>query len=54
MEAILVLLATCALGVLATKFGVDSGERIGSEERLASHGLVWERGLVGQPPARSR
>jgi hypothetical protein len=45
MEAVLLLLALCALAALAIAWGADSRARLRSdEERLASYGMAWRDG----------
>jgi hypothetical protein len=43
MELLLLILAVCLIGILATRFGYDStAVPHSSEHHLASYGVVWE------------
>ena len=43
MEFVIIIVAVCFLGVLANRFGYDSGARLHSpEERAAATGLRWD------------
>ena len=53
MEAIAIVLALVALGMLSMRFGYDSrGGARSKEEELASLGMTW--GKVAAPPSLSR